>query len=97
VDVFAAFVTVAIGTLVSLFSRYLHDAADEVLMGLAYLILILKALPLIIILAVPDGRIMDYMSQERKEYERMRDMSGSTIGKSQMRIDLKTMTMGQMA
>jgi ABC-type dipeptide/oligopeptide/nickel transport system permease subunit len=54
---------------VSLFSRYLRDAADEVLMGLAYLILILKALPLIIILAVPDGRIMDYMSQERKEYE----------------------------
>ena len=48
---FAAFVIVAIGTLVSLFSRYLRDAADEVLMGLAYIIHILKAFPLIIILA----------------------------------------------
>ena len=44
-------VTVAIGTLVSLFSRYLRGAADEVLLGLAYIIHILKAFPLIIILA----------------------------------------------
>ena len=40
---------------------------------------------------------MDYMGQERKKYKRMRDMPGSAIGKAQMRIDLKTMTIGQMA
>lgn len=51
VGFFAAFVSVAIGTLVGLFSGYLRGAADEVLMGLTDIILIIPALPLMIILA----------------------------------------------
>ena len=51
VGFFAAFVYVAIGTLVGLFSGYLRGAADEVLMGLTDIILIIPALPLMIILA----------------------------------------------
>jgi len=50
VGFFAAFVSVAIGTLVGLFSGYLRGAADEVLMGLTDIILIIPARPLIIIL-----------------------------------------------
>lgn len=51
VGFFAAFVSVAIGTLVGLFSGYLRGAADEVLMGLTDIVLIIPALPLMIILA----------------------------------------------
>jgi peptide/nickel transport system permease protein len=50
VGFFAAFVSVAIGTLVGLFSGYLRGAADEVLMGATDIILIIPALPLMIIL-----------------------------------------------
>ncbi len=48
---FAAFVSVAVGTLVGLFSGYLRGAADEVLMGLTDIVLIIPALPLMIILS----------------------------------------------
>ena len=51
VGFFAAFVSVAIGTLVGLFSGYLRGAADEVLMGTTDIVLIIPALPLMIILA----------------------------------------------
>ena len=51
VGFFAAFFSVAIGTLVGLFSGYLRGAANEVLMGLTDIILIIPALPLMIILA----------------------------------------------
>ncbi len=51
VGFFAAFVSVAIGTLVGLFSGYLRGYADELLMGLTDIILIIPALPLMIILA----------------------------------------------
>lgn len=51
VGFFAAFVSVAIGALVGLFSGYLRGAADEVLMGTTDIVLIIPALPLMIILA----------------------------------------------
>ena len=51
VGFFAAFVSVAIGTLVGLFSGYLRGAADEVLMGTTDIVLIIPALPLRIVLA----------------------------------------------
>jgi peptide/nickel transport system permease protein len=51
VGFFAAFVSVAVGTLVGLFSGYLRGAADEVLMGATDIVLIIPALPLMIILA----------------------------------------------
>jgi peptide/nickel transport system permease protein len=51
VGFFVAFVSVAIGTLVGLFSGYLRGAADEVLMGTTDIVLIIPALPLMIILA----------------------------------------------
>jgi len=50
VGFFAAFISVATGTLVGLFSGYLRGAADEVLMGVTDIILIIPALPLMIIL-----------------------------------------------
>jgi len=51
VGLFAALVSVAIGTLVGLFSGYLRGATDEVLMGATDIVLIIPALPLMIILA----------------------------------------------
>lgn len=51
VGFFAAFISVAIGTLVGLFSGYLRGATDEVLMGVTDIVLIIPALPLMIILA----------------------------------------------
>lgn len=51
VGFFAAFVSVAVGTLVGLFSGYLRGAADEVLMGATDIVLIIPALPLMIILS----------------------------------------------
>ncbi|HOV52396.1 MAG TPA: ABC transporter permease [Methanothrix sp.] len=51
VGFFAAFVSVVIGTLVGLFSGYLRGAADEALMGLTDIVLIIPSLPLMIILA----------------------------------------------
>ncbi len=51
VGFFAAFVSVAIGTLIGLFSGYLRGATDEALMGLTDIILVIPALPLMIILA----------------------------------------------
>ncbi|OPY49840.1 MAG: D-ala-D-ala transporter subunit [Methanosaeta sp. PtaU1.Bin112] len=51
VGFFASFVSVAIGTLIGLFSGYLRGAADEVLMGATDIVLIIPALPLMIILA----------------------------------------------
>jgi len=38
------------------------------------------------------ARIKDYMGYKIKDHKRIKDMPGSTIGKAQMRIDLKTMT-----
>jgi len=37
------------------------------------------------------------MGYKIKDHKRIKDMPGSSIGKAQMRIDLKTMTIGQMA
>jgi peptide/nickel transport system permease protein len=51
VGFFAAFVSVAVGTLVGLFSGYLRGVTDEVLMGATDIVLIIPALPLMIILA----------------------------------------------
>lgn len=51
VGFFASFVSVAIGTLVGLFSGFLRGAADEALMGATDIILIIPALPMMIILA----------------------------------------------
>ena len=47
----AAAVSVGIGTLVGLFSGYLRGVADEALMGLTDVVLVVPALPLMIILA----------------------------------------------
>ncbi|OPX77769.1 MAG: D-ala-D-ala transporter subunit [Methanosaeta sp. PtaB.Bin039] len=51
VGFFAAFVSVAIGTLVGLFSGYLRGTADQALMGLTDIVLIVPSLPLMIIMA----------------------------------------------
>ncbi|HPT36868.1 MAG TPA: ABC transporter permease [Methanothrix sp.] len=51
VGFFASFVSVAIGTLVGLFSGFLRGAADEALMGATDIILVIPALPMMIILA----------------------------------------------
>jgi peptide/nickel transport system permease protein len=51
VGFFAAFVSVAIGTLIGLFSGYLRGVTDEALMGTTDIVLIIPALPLMIILA----------------------------------------------
>lgn len=51
VGLFASFISVAIGTLVGLFSGYLRGMTEETLMGLTDVILIIPAMPLMIILA----------------------------------------------
>jgi peptide/nickel transport system permease protein len=51
VGFFAAFVSVAVGSLVGLFSGFLRGAADEALMGATDIVLIIPALPLMIIFA----------------------------------------------
>lgn len=51
VGFFAAFVSVAIGTIVGMFSGYMRGVIDEILMGLTDIVLIIPALPLMIILA----------------------------------------------
>jgi len=51
VGIFAASVSMVLGTLIGLFSGYLRGVVDEALMGLTDVILVLPALPLMIILA----------------------------------------------